>query len=250
MDKLNKVRTVMIGTPCYDGRIDVWYANSLTATVKMSRELGVEIFPIWLSYDALIQRARNDIMALMLQMNCDDLIFIDSDIEWRPEDFYKLLDHPVDVVGGTYPKKGDIEQYVAKILDPYKARDPKTGLLQADGLGTGFLRMTKRAVKHLWDTSPVYSDKQVNDKRLIFNVVVENNDLISEDIFVCQQLAKGGIPIWLDTTITCGHVGMKKYVGNFDLWLGKLKTAKINTPPTSQSYGNNHLNNYMINKGK
>jgi hypothetical protein len=33
----------MIGSPCYDGRIDVWYANSLVNTIKMSYEKEIEI---------------------------------------------------------------------------------------------------------------------------------------------------------------------------------------------------------------
>ena len=46
----------MIGTPCYDGRLDVWYTNSLMNTIKESVEHNVEIIPIWVSFDALLQR--------------------------------------------------------------------------------------------------------------------------------------------------------------------------------------------------
>jgi hypothetical protein len=54
------MRKVLIGTPCYDGRLDVWYTNSLVNTIKMSYEKDVEITPMWVSFDALLQRARND----------------------------------------------------------------------------------------------------------------------------------------------------------------------------------------------
>ena len=33
----------MIGTPCYDGRLDVWYTNSLVNTVKLAKEKNIEI---------------------------------------------------------------------------------------------------------------------------------------------------------------------------------------------------------------
>ena len=56
----------MIGTPCYDGRIDVWYTNSLINTVKQSYAHDVEITPMWVSFDALNQRARNDTIQLAL----------------------------------------------------------------------------------------------------------------------------------------------------------------------------------------
>jgi hypothetical protein len=219
-------RRVLVGTPCYDGRIEVWYANSLIQTIRLGLQLGVEILPIWLSYDALIQRARNDLMGLMVETGCDDIIFIDSDIEWTPEDFFRLLSHPVDVVGGTYPKKGELEQYVAKILDPKKPFDPITGLLHVDGLGTGFLRMSKRAVQYLWDTSTPYEEKdQGKIRRWIFDVEIQNGEIVSEDILVCQKLNQAGISVWLDTTITCSHVGTKKFQGNFAAWFQQLRSS-------------------------
>jgi glycosyltransferase involved in cell wall biosynthesis len=237
MDSLNKKRRVMIGTPCYDGRLDVWHVNSLLQTVRMSVDSNIEILPIWLSYDALIQRARNDLMALMLEMECDDIVFIDSDIEWQPEFLFKLLDYPVDVVGGTYPKKGDIEQYVAKILDMSTPRNPETGLLSVDGLGTGFLRMSRKAVDYLWNVCEPYEEKdQGKVRRLIFNVIVQNGDLVSEDIYTCMKLKEGGFDIWLDPEITCSHIGIKKYTGNFSQWFERIKNTQ-GRGVTANSYG-------------
>lgn len=235
MDQLTQPRRVLIGTPCYDGKIEVWHANSLVQTVKMAAEKNIEIVPIWLSYDALIQRARNDLMGIMIESGFDDIVFIDADIDWVPDDFFKLLDHPVDVVGGTYPKKGDLEQYVAKIMDTDRQPDPKSGLLSTEGLGTGFLRFSRKAVQYLWDTSTPYQEKdQGKDRRFIFNVIVDDTgDLVSEDILVCQNLIAGGFPVWLDTSITCAHTGMKRYQGDFASWFSKIQEQrKTLTQPT------------------
>lgn len=217
-------RRVLIGTPCYDGKIDAWYANSLLNTVKLSQRWNIEIFPIYLSYDALIQRARNDLMSIMISSGFDDLVFIDADIEWQPDDFFKLLSYSVDVVGGTYPKKGDDEIYVAKILDITQQRDLTTGLLPVQGLGTGFLRLSRRAALTLWENSIPYTEKDTNkSSRMVFDITVNDGELISEDINVCNKLTALGIPVYLDTSITCNHIGMKKYTGNFDSWFSKLQ---------------------------
>ena len=40
----------MIGTPSYDGRIDVWFANSLVATVKEAEKRGIFVHAIYTSY--------------------------------------------------------------------------------------------------------------------------------------------------------------------------------------------------------
>jgi len=238
MDRVNQqeqqVRRVLIGTPCYDGKIEVWHANSLVQTIKASVGSGVDINPIWLSYDALIQRARNDLMAIMLEGGFDDIVFIDADIDWEVQDFFKLLSHPVDVVGGTYRKKGDAEMYVAKILDSTKPADPQTGLYATDGLGTGFLRLSRKAVQYLWDVSEHYEEiDQGKVRRMIFEVLVKNGDLWSEDITICQKLIDGGFTIWLDTSITCGHTGMKRYTGDFNTWFNNLR----NVPAKNNAVG-------------
>jgi len=242
---LKKKRKVMIGSPSYDGNINVWYANSLMQTIKLAESLDIEIIPIWISFDALIQRARNDTIAIAIEQDVDDLIWIDTDIEWKPEWFFKLLDYPVDVVGGTYPKKGDNEMYVVNLGNYNGHRDPITGLIQVAGLGTGFLRFSKKACKWLWENSPPYNEPEKGNshKRWIFEVVIKNADLISEDIWVCKRLTEeAGISVYLDPTITCNHVGGKKYTGDFLTWVTNSRTPNIS--PRIDS-GIKYLTNYL-----
>ena len=85
------MRRVLIGTPSYDGRIDVWFANSLVSTVKMAIEKNIHVHAIYTSYDSLIQRARNSLFKLALDGGYDDLFFIDSDVVWEPEWFLRCL---------------------------------------------------------------------------------------------------------------------------------------------------------------
>lgn len=221
----------MIGTPCYDGRIDVWYVNSLVNTIKMSREKSVDITPMWVSFDALIQRARNDTIQLALDGNFDDLVWIDSDIEWEPEWFFKLLDYSQDIVGGTYRKKGDREEYVLRKIDNSNV-DPNTGLLEVSGLGTGFVKMSKSAMQYLWNVSTPYIDPKDNkERRMIFDVIIKNNDMISEDIVAFMKLIDGGFKIWLDPKITCNHIGPYKFKGDFMPWFRDGMKIKPPGPP-------------------
>lgn len=214
------MKKVMIGTPCYDGRLDVWYTNSLCNTIKMSYLKDVEIIPMWISFDALLQRARNDTIDVALQLEVDELIWIDSDIEWQPEWFFKLLDYDVDIVGGTYPKKGDKEEYVVRQITRRQPLD--NGLIEVDGLGTGFVKMSKKAMQYLWDTSAKYTDPKDNkERRMIFDVVLQNESLVSEDIHAFNKLTAGGFKVYLDPTITCNHIGPNKFKGNFEKWYAR-----------------------------
>lgn len=229
------MRKVMIGTPCYDGRLDVWYTNSLVNTIKLASHHEVEITPIWISFDALIQRARNDIVQIALEEDFDDLIWIDSDIEWNPEWVFKLLNYSVDVVGGTYPKKSDQEEYVIRQTQ-HRHIDKNTGLVEVDGLGTGFVRMSKLALQHLWNVSPSYIDSKDNkERRMIFNVVINNDQMISEDIYMFNNLRSGGISVYFDPTMTCAHIGPKKWQGDFMQW-SSIATKLQNVIKSSKTY--------------
>ena len=225
------MKKVMIGTPSHDGKLDVWYTNALCNTIKMSYEKDIEIIPMWISFDALLQRARNDTIDVALQMGVDELIWIDSDIEWQPEWFFKLLNYDVDVVGGTYRKKGDKEEYVIRQLSIRPPAD--NGLIEVDGLGTGFVRMSRKAMQYLWDTSKSYIDPKDNkERRMIFDVVIENESLVSEDIHAFNKLASGGFKIWLDPSMTCNHIGPYKFKGDFLPWYkqGMLSPGKLIEP--------------------
>jgi len=224
----------MIGTPCYDGRLDVWYTNSLVNTIKLSYSHEVEIVPMWVSFDALIQRARNDTIQLALDAGVDDIVWIDSDIEWQPEWFFKLLEYPVDVVGGTYRKKGDREEYVYR-PSPNAQIDPSTGLVEVTGLGTGFARMSKVAIQYLWDTSSPYIDPKDNrERRMVFDVVLKDNNLVSEDITAFFKLSNGGFKLWMDPGMTCNHIGPYKFVGNYNDWTSRGKPENNITLPRIQ----------------
>jgi hypothetical protein len=237
----------MIGTPCYDGRIDVWYCHSLVNTIKLGFEKNVEIIPIWVSFDALIQRARNDTVQIAIEGGYDDLVWIDSDIEWTPEWFFKLLDYDHDVVGGTYRKKGDKEEYVFRSKENAKI-DPQTGLLEVTGLGTGFVKMSKKALHYLWETSPKYIDsKDDKERRMIFDVILKEQDMVSEDIAAFFKLIDGGFKIWLDTTMTCNHIGPYKFTGDFIPWAKKgMIRNEIAGPPAVQNNSIQKENKYKI----
>ena len=215
-----KQRRVMIGTMSYDGRLDVFYVNALIETLRKCPG-NVSFAPIFMSYDSLLQRARNDTLAMALKNGFDDIVFIDSDISWEPEWLLRLLEYPVDVVGGTYRKKSDeSEMYVMRNIRNPATVDTRTGLMKVDGLGCGFIRLSRKAMQYLWDASEPYEDR--GEKRMIFEVLVEGNEIISEDMYMCAKLKRGGFDIFLDPRMCCDHVGIKKFQGNFVSWYEQL----------------------------
>lgn len=214
------MRKVLIGTPSYDGRIDVWFANSLVGTVKIAEKQDIFVHAIYTSYDSLIQRARNSLFRLALQGGYDDLFFIDSDCEWEPEWFFRLLNRPEPIVGAGLIKKSEKEGYTVKLVDKKLKWSEDKKMIQVDGVGTGFMRLTRFAVEKLWDISETYISEG-EEHRMICDIKVENGDLISEDYVIANKWKSLGYKVWLDPTITINHIGTKKYKGNFNQFIKK-----------------------------
>ena len=126
----------------------------------------------------------------------------------------RLFKHDVDVIGAAYRKKTDDQElYTVHTTMPIPV-DIKTGLWMVDGLGTGFLRLSRKAMLALWDASEEYTNEG-KLSRWIFDVCPVNGVLKGEDMIACAKLRELGFKIYLDPTFTPIHIGIKKYFGNF-----------------------------------
>lgn len=215
-----KPRRVIIATPvAADGSLSIYYVDSLINSFRLAASQNIELYPIYMANDVLIQRARNDLIAIAIEAQVDDLIWIDSDIQWEPEWLFRLLSYPVDVVGGTYPKKSDDEQYPVQVLGKSIPVHQKTGLLEVDGLGTGFLRLSRKALQALWENSRPYTSNGKSGRWICEVLIGDDGEVVGEDIVLCRKLQALGYKIYLDAEMTCTHVGQKRYAGNFAAFL-------------------------------
>jgi glycosyltransferase involved in cell wall biosynthesis len=213
------VRKVLIATPAHDGRLDVWYTTSLVNSVRVAQAEGVFLHPVFMSYDALVQRARNDQFRLAVEGEYDDMIFIDGDLEWNPMWIMELLKREEDVVGGTYRKKtDDAEMYVMKTQN---LQPNENGLIKVDGLGTGFVKLSRKAFMALWESSEPYQNEG-REGRMVCDIKIVDGQLCSEDVVLFQKLKALGFDVWLDLRMTCVHIGTKKFYGNFEDFVKRL----------------------------
>jgi hypothetical protein len=219
------MRRVLLGTPAHDGRVDVWYCHSLVNTIKMAAQHGIEINPIYMSYDSLVQRARNDLVRLALEERYDDLIFMDSDQAWEPEWIFRLLSYKEPVVGGTVVKKSDRVMFNVK-APKSGLKLSENGLMEVESIGTGFLRIQREALEAVWNISEEYVNEG-KKCRMVFDVKLIDGELVSEDNVFCAKWRGLGNQVWIDPTMTCAHIGPKKYTGNFMQFLNQHQLLTI-----------------------
>lgn len=215
---------VLIGTPSHDGRLEAYYTHCLIETIKLGLQHGVLIDPIFMCYDSLLPRARNDLVRLALDSGHDYLLFIDADQTWNPMMVLSCLSKNVDVIGLPCVKKSDNEQYNIKADVPLTV-NTETGLIEVISVGTGWLLLSRRALVAAYETSTPYTNEG-RENRMMFEISVQDGQLISEDTTFCKKLRDLGIKIWIDPGSTCGHVGTKMWNGNFTEWYARLRVSE------------------------
>ncbi len=211
-------RNVVIATPSHDWKIDIRFADSLVRTMMECPKKDIYILPIFSPDDALVQRARNRLVRMFLSGDAGDIVFIDADQMWEPEWVMALLEHPVDVVGAPVRRKKIEEDYNVKSRDGVLSFDEELGLFMPESVGTGFLRVSRKALQAAWDASEPYDDNGTAC-RMVFDVRVVGGKLYSEDTMFCLKLREAGFPVYLDPKFTVPHIGEHIYMGDFQAYV-------------------------------
>ena len=101
----------------------------------------------------------------------------------------------------------------------------ENGLIEVDGLPTWFLKISKDALKKVWDASEEYTNEG-KVARMVFDIKIMNGQLVSEDIVFCRKWHDLGGKVYIDPSMTCNHVGIKKYIGNFMEYIKAIGALK------------------------
>jgi len=213
------MKKILVGTPAHDGRVEVYYVNSLIQTIRYMESKMYEVHPIFMSYDSLVQRARNDLIKIAVEQDYDYLFFIDSDMVWEPQWVDELINTPVDVISGTARKKTDNElSFAIKIKKDFenaKRLPTNPDVMEVTGTGMAFTKITKKAFTDVWNLSPKYKNGE-REGRMVFDIGIDNDgELYSEDTSFCNKWKSLGGTTWVDISMTCGHIGSKVFTGNF-----------------------------------
>lgn len=139
----------------------------------------------------------------------DVMMWIDSDILFRPEDFFSILESPHDVTAGLYMmedlqnfavvKEWNTDFFEKKGTFKFLRPDDIVGAPQYIPVayaGMGWMMLKKGVVEDLkypWFWSPLEN---------ITDGIVDMN---SEDVAFCKALAAAGHPVHVDTKMRVGH---------------------------------------------
>ena len=217
-------KSIFIALPAYDFKVSLKLAVSLAKFSRASAEHGIDIQLGSICGCSVVSRARNLLAKDMLESKCDYLLFIDSDINFEPDDIFRLM------AWGTDPKKGIVaavprtrnesKVYIATL--DYDAKGDLTmngmGLVRAKRVATAFMLVRREVFETLEREHPewaYYDSKTDRTLSCMFDFQLAEEGYIGEDFLFCDRVRDHGFEVWIDPSITLGHMGVQEYVGNY-----------------------------------
>ena len=206
------MKKVFIGTVSSSATVSAYYTSSIFKSQQLLKENGMDCYLDIIIDEPLIQLARNKLLSLFIESDCDELVFIDSDQAWAPEDLLKLINIDKDFVGAPVIFKNSNRYNVS--FESISNED----LIKVDSVGTGFLKISKKVANAVWDISPEYKDGE-SSSRMAFEVKIIDENIMSEDFMFCKKWKDLGGEIFIDPSIDPYHIGISSFRGNFKEYL-------------------------------
>lgn len=241
---------LFVATPMYGGQCFGSYTKSLLDLSRTCQAYGIAAQFSFIFNESLITRARNYLVDEFLRSGFTHLMFIDSDIDFNPNDVLALLAMNKPIIGGPYPKKciaweniydavrfgmvpnnerwkladyaGDFVFNAVPGTNEIKLNEP----VEVLEIGTGFMLVERSVFEKFAETYPQYwyvpdhnRSAAFDGSRKIyqyFQAEIENERgrYLSEDYWFCQKARQAGINVWFAPWMQIKHHGTYIYGGS------------------------------------
>ena len=222
-------RSVMICTPI--ARNPTWeYTASLASTLLFLGQRGIRVTFQFVVGSSVVHKARNELVAHFLASDFTDLLFIDDDMQFRPEDVLRLLGSDKPLIGGVGRMRVQKPNSDPAVWCWRPLHDERGGLIQDEmgaievrGFGAAFMLINRRVFADLVAAHPEWkrdgaADWPADVRAHYLEVFTQSErdefGELSEDYGFCHRWRQLGESVWVDPTISLGHVGAHNYSGS------------------------------------
>ena len=212
-------RSVFIGIPTYDGKLNIKLAYTLASLMPMALKHGLSVKLGHVSGCSIITMARNSLVDQFLKSDCTELFFIDADVIPQPEDILRLLAQSGDrdISAGMYPRRAkDRKFFMDFYLDENDDLVFEGALMRVNRIGTGFMLIRRHVIEDIAKRSPKYLGSDgVGEISNVFEFSMMNNQFVGEDYTFCDKAGALGYTAWVDVEISLPHIGTEEFTNDF-----------------------------------
>lgn len=221
---------VVFAMPSHGGTVETECVFSLLAATHLLTKKGIEVDLQIINGCAYLPVARNTLVSMFMKdPDATDLFFIDSDVGFDAGAVLKLLERPEYIVAGIYPLKRDTGGYPVKVKTIGGVPIGRDGLIEAECLPTGFMRIKRYVFEEMerkypelrYETSLVNTTgAEVGGMYDFFNMgMLGNSKWTTEDFAFCERWRDIGGQLWVYPSIEFTHTGRKAFTGNYQKYL-------------------------------
>lgn len=197
----------LIGIPGYAGIQPEVQEHIITMIFRAGRDFPDMDFAVAIPTKREQFRARNHLVRMAIDNNCDYLLMLDDDMVVPSDLIKRLMAHDVEVCGALYYQRGgafhpvimkrhetELGEFRGEFYSPIDPiiRDP--GLHEVDIIGGGCMLFKVEVFNRL--TEPYFWWEATS----------------GTDIAICSNLRAAGAKVYIDTSIEIGHLGNKQII--------------------------------------
>lgn len=226
------VKTAMIGTPMSNDGPTYTYNYSLARTLVNAQKLSGLGISYLVTRNEITARARNSMAQALLASGRDKLFFIDSDMGWEPDDFFRILSSPHPIIAGIAPGKDyplalnftrtgdekrirDIERPKPEDLAAIRSEEGGA-VFKVDLVGTAFMCIDRSVFLRLSEDAKPYEWVSMSGEGMethwdFFPQGPIGRTYYPEDWGFCRLAKEAGFPIHIDSEVLISHMGNHVY---------------------------------------
>ena len=233
---------VYVATPCYD-MMRVETTVSLLDTFSALGGSGIEC-KFKSVKTSLVTHGRNLLTAGFLDSGFDYMLFVDADVEFKPEAVMRMLVPKKDIICTPYRVKEDGMKYAVKFKDKNNIKILEWDLVEIEEGPAGCMLIHRRVFERLMDKHPelkINFDKTTRDKmnkeigaiedaidRYMYNFWdttfrLDTGEWKGEDLSFCALARGAGFKLYANLDSGTTHHGSWGWKGRFGDYLVQKK---------------------------
>ena len=233
---------VYVATPCYDS-MRVETCVSLLDTFSALGGSGIEC-RFKSVKTSLVTHGRNLLTCGFLDSGFDYMLFVDADVEFKPEAVMRMLVPKKDIVITPYRVKEEGMKYAVKFKDPDNVKILPWDIVEIEEGPAGLMLIHRGVYERLIDKHPelkINFDKMTREKmneeigatedaidRYMYNFWdttfgLDTGEWKGEDLSFCALVREMGIKIYANLDSETTHHGSRGWKGRFGDYLVQKK---------------------------
>lgn len=212
--------SVLLAMLSHDGKYEAEFMRSLIATKDVLEQVNAKLEIAELNYCADLGLARARLFGSFLRSNHTNMLMIDADMGWQPQDVLRLFEHEYDFVCAAGPKKKYPLEFAFESVTaenkPKPMRSSPDGMsFEITGAGMAFTMISKACAEQMAAAYPQLQFEVDNGvvEYGVFDPFYDGKKRCSEDYSFCRRWSAIGGKIHLLPHIRLKHVGSHTFEG-------------------------------------